>query len=319
MPGGRGRRPCRSTSARRRRGASPPGRRALEDEELPERVGLRRLDELAERPEVERLRAEQLEEARVVRRGGRVEAVRPLGIVRVRVVGARDEADAARAGAARDRLAEPDVRRRADGRARARRRRRARRARSATAPPCPSRAAAPPRPGRCRRTRRRRPAALPRGSPRRGRPRARGRSRAPRRGPPSRRRSGPRRARCAASRRRPPRTCSPRSGGRARPSRRAAPAPHRRRRAARSRRSRSRQRGDPLDEQLEEPVRVDVDARAAVARPVGDVPAVDDRAAVAPLRRRLDLDVALDASSRASGRSPPRRRARRGSASRRSA
>src|SRR5258707_14036244 len=87
----------------------------------------------------------------------------------------------------------------------------------------------------------------------------------------------------------------PRSGARAPPSPRATAASHRRRRAARSRRSRSRQRGAPLDEELEEALRVDVDADVRVPRRVGqDVPAFDEDAPVAELRCGLDLTFARE-------------------------
>src|SRR5262249_30805144 len=83
--------------------------RSREDEQLPERVGLRRLDESRQRPEVERPAFEELLEQGVVLRGGRVEAVRAVGVVRVAVVGACDQRDVAVAGRPRDRGPEPDV------------------------------------------------------------------------------------------------------------------------------------------------------------------------------------------------------------------
>ena len=49
--------------------------------------------------------------------------------------------------------------------------------------------------------------------------------------------------------------------------------------------------GDSLDEQLEEAVRVDVDADLRVRGAVGAVPEIDDRAAAAEVGDELDLDV----------------------------
>ena len=88
-------------------GARFVSHRALQHEELPERIGLALLDESGEREKVEAVGREDLLQQRVVLGRGRVEAVRPLGVVGVAVVGARDERDAS--GQRGDRLAEPKV------------------------------------------------------------------------------------------------------------------------------------------------------------------------------------------------------------------
>ncbi len=132
-----------------------------------------------------------LEQRVVLRRGG-VEAVRAVGVVRVAMVGARDERDTA--GKRRDRLAELDVllerpvaRGRDDDDLR-------RRGRTRAGSRLPSRAGTPPSPRRCRRTRRRGSAGRRRAAPLR----LRCRSRAPPLSRSSRRRSGARRGRSAA-------------------------------------------------------------------------------------------------------------------------
>src|SRR5919204_6084429 len=55
--------------------------------------------------------------------------------------------------------------------------------------------------------------------------------------------------------------------------------------------SRSSERGDPLDHELEEPVRVDVDPHLGIRGPAGRAPEVDDRAAVTEPGCPRDLDV----------------------------
>jgi hypothetical protein len=91
---------ARRSGIRQQLAAAGAGR-ALEDEELPERVRLRVGDELGERSEV--ADRHELLESGVVLRGGRVESVRSVRVVRVPVVGARDERVAA------EQLAEPEV------------------------------------------------------------------------------------------------------------------------------------------------------------------------------------------------------------------
>src|SRR5262249_7784476 len=61
--------------------------RALQDEELPQRVRLRRVDEAGQRPEVERTLGEQPDEQVVVLPRSGIEAVRAVRVVSVRVVG----------------------------------------------------------------------------------------------------------------------------------------------------------------------------------------------------------------------------------------
>jgi hypothetical protein len=64
---------------------------ALEHEQLPERVRIRVLGELCKRQEVESFGGEDLLQPGVVLGGSRIEAVRAVGVVRVPVVGARDQ------------------------------------------------------------------------------------------------------------------------------------------------------------------------------------------------------------------------------------
>ena len=69
----------------------------MEDGELPEAVGLRGVDQLGKAVELaEAVLAHELDHSLVVGRSRRVVAVGAVGIVRVAVVGARNERDARR-------------------------------------------------------------------------------------------------------------------------------------------------------------------------------------------------------------------------------
>ena len=82
----------------------------MEDCELPEAVGLRRLDEPLERAEsIEPVLPHELDGELVVFDSRRIEAEWPVYVVGMPVVGARDERDAFLAARGGDRLAGPDV------------------------------------------------------------------------------------------------------------------------------------------------------------------------------------------------------------------
>ena len=76
-----------------------------------------------------------------------------------------------------------------------------------------------------------------------------------------------------------------------RPRRPRARRPRQRRQRPGSGRAASAERRDPLEQELEERVRVDLDSDLRVRRTVGPAPAVDDGAAAVQLRLQLDLDV----------------------------
>ena len=56
---------------------------------------------------------------------------------------------------------------------------------------------------------------------------------------------------------------------------------------------------DPLDEQVEEPVHVEIDADVSVHGPFRAAPAVDDGPSAAEIRVELDLDVPVDRGHKA--------------------
>ena len=64
-------------------------------------------------------------------------------------------------------------------------------------------------------------------------------------------------------------------------------------RAQRTRVPDSTEARDPLDEQVEEAVRIEVDSDVRVRRAVGSPPAIDHGTSTTELRLELDLDVAV--------------------------